>query len=365
MTIVAVDVRVVRVPGVEARWNARLPAFAPHVSFVRVRCDGGVEGYASTWLPGPVHDVVEAVEQFVAPVVVGRSVHERGALWRELNEISYFFGVRAATSAFDIALWDASARSVGLPLWQFLGGARSRVACYASLSPYPTIDDTVDAVQTAVAEGFSAVKLHSVGQADLDIRTCRAVRAAVGDDIALMLDPVNAYRREEALRVGRVLDELGFAWFEAPLPDDDIEGYVALCARIDTPIANGEVRLRGLRDAAELVRRGAVDILRLAGDVQGGLTTLIKGAALAEAHGCRMEPRAYGSTLVQAAHLHHVLGVGNADWFEVPWPRSWLDVAMAGRLTTEPDGTIVGPAGPGLGVAPDWEEVERLAVAET
>lgn len=365
MKIVDVEVRVVRVPDLELRWNSRLPAFAPQVSFVRLRCEDGIEGCASTWLPGPVHDVVETVSQFVRPVVVGRSLHEREALWRELGQITYFFGGRAATSAVDIALWDAAARAAGLPLWQLLGGSRARVPCYASLSPYPTVDDTVDAVQAAVADGFAAVKLHSVGQAELDIRTCRAVRAAVGDGVELMLDPVNAYRREEARRVGRVLDELGFAWFEAPLPDDDIEGYVALRERIDTPIANGEVRLRGIRDAAELLRRGAVDILRLAGDVQGGLTALGKGAALAEAHGCRMEPRAYGSTLVQAAHLHHVLGVGNADYFEVPWPRSWLDVAMAGRIEPDADGTIVAPPGAGLGVGPDWDEVERLAIAGT
>jgi L-alanine-DL-glutamate epimerase-like enolase superfamily enzyme len=363
--IVDVDVRVVRVPDLELRWNSRLPAFAPHVSFVRVRAEDGVEGCASTWLPGPLHDVVETVTQFVRPVVVGRSLHEREALWRELGQITYFFGGRAAASAVDIALWDASARAVGLPLWQLLGGARSRIACYASLSPYASVDDTVVAVRDAVDAGFSAVKLHSVGGAALDIETCRAARDAVGAEVGLMLDPVNAYRREEALRVGRVLDDLGFAWFEAPLPDDDVDGYVELCRRLDTPVVNGEVRLRGLRDAADLLRRDAVDILRLAGDVQGGLTTLMKGAALAEAHGRRMEPRAYGSTLVQAVHLHQVLGVGNADFFEVPWPRTWLDVAMTGRLEPDVDGTIVAPTGAGLGVVPDWDEVDRLTVAGT
>ena len=90
------------------------------------------------------------------------------------------------------------------------------------------------------------------------------------------------------------------------------------------PIANGEVRVRGLRDYAELVRRGAVDIVRCAADVQGGITTLRKAGALAESFSRRLEPRSYGTTLVQAAHLHWSLSVANCALFEVPEPKGWL-----------------------------------------
>jgi L-alanine-DL-glutamate epimerase-like enolase superfamily enzyme len=208
-------------------------------------------------------------------------------------------------------------------------------------------------------------KLHTFDIPSRDIESCRAMRAAVGPDFALMLDPVNSYDRQGALRVGRVLDELEFEWFEAPLPDDDIEGYVELCRALDVAIANGEVRVRGLRDYAELVRQGAVDIVRCAADVQGGITTLRKAGALAEAFSRRLEPRAYGTTLVQAAHLHWSLSVANCAFFEVPEPKGWLDFGMATTLEPGADGHVQAPNAPGLGIAIDWDVIDNATVLAT
>jgi L-alanine-DL-glutamate epimerase-like enolase superfamily enzyme len=176
------------------------------------------------------------------------------------------------------------------------------------------------------------------------------------------LDPVNGYVFDDALRVGRVLDELRFAWFEAPLPDDDVSGYAELCRRLDVPVANGEVRIRSLREYGELLQRGAVDVVRCAADVQGGLTALRKVGALAEAFARPLEPRSYGSTLVQAAHLHWCLSVANCRFFEVPEPKGWLDFGMRTTIAPSTDGMVSAPAGSGLGVEVDWDEVDDATV---
>jgi len=360
--ITTVEVRVVVVPDVRLKWNDQLPEFEPVINLLRVVDAEGREGFASTWLPGGRHEVADAMVQYVRPMVLGRRVTEREALWQSIQHLGYFTSIRSAASAIDIALWDLSAKSVGLPLYQLLGAHRDRIAAYASGLAQPSADAAADAALAAKARGMQGYKLHTFDLPSRDVESCRAMREAVGPDFALILDPVNSYDRQGALRVGRVLDELAFAWFEAPLPDDDIAGYVELCRSLDVPVANGEVRVRGLRDYAELVHRGAVDIVRCAADVQGGLTTLRKAGALAESFSRRLEPRCYGTTLVQAAHLHWSLSVANCSFFEVPEPKGWLDFGM--KTTIEPgnDGYVGAPTGAGLGITIDWDAIDNATV---
>ena len=241
-------------------------------------------------------------------------------------------------------MWDLAAKSVDLPLYQLLGAHRHRIEAYASGLAQPIGPTRPRPARARQGAGMHGYKLHTFGVPARDIDACRAMRAAVGDDFALILDPVNSYDRQGALRVGRVLDELGFEWFEAPLPDDDVEGYVELCRTLDVPIANGEVRVRGLRDYAELVRQGAVDIVRVAADVQGGLTMLRKAGALAEASSRRLEPRCYGTTLVQAAHLHWASAWPTAGSSKCPNPRAGSTSAW--RRRSNPTPTATSRAGP-------------------
>ena len=111
--------------------------------------------------------------------------------------------------------------------------------------------------------------------------------------------------------------------------------------------------------------------MRVAADVQGGLTVLRKAGALAEASSRRLEPRAYGTTLVQAAHLHWALSVANCRFFEVPDPKGYLDFGMSTIIEPGPDGCVTAPPGPsgkpaaGLGIAIDWDAVDDATVLVT
>lgn len=362
MRITGIDVRVVAVPDVRLRWSEQLPDLEPTISLVRVVGEDGLEGYGSTWLPGPRHEVSDAVTQFLRPQLVGRDVTERESLWQAFQKLAYFVSVRAAVSVVDIALWDLAAKAAGLPLYRLLGAARDAMPAYASVPPHAGAEDAVRAALACRQAGFRGFKLHSFGDPRRDIEACEALRSATGAEFALMLDPVNGYTFEDALVVGRTLDRLGFTWFEAPLPDDDVSGYAELRRRLDVPIANGELRLRGVRDYGELLQRDAVDIVRCAGDVQGGITALRKVGALAECFGRRLEPRSYGSTLIQAAHLHWCLSAANCAFFEVPEPKGWLDFGMATHLEPDATGLVHAPDAPGLGVAIDWDVVDGATV---
>ncbi len=360
--IVTVETRVVRLPGDPVKWNDQLPAFDPIMNLLRVVDADGREGHASTWLPGGFHEVSDAIAQFLRPVVLGRPATHREQIWHIGHDIGYFTSIRSALSALDIALWDLAAKAVELPLVDLLGRQRSHIPCYASALPHASADAAATSALAARERGLHGFKLHTFNRPDADIDACRALRAAVGAGFALILDPVNSYGRADALRVGRVLDELHFAWFEAPLPDDDIEGYTALARALDVPIANGEVRVRSLRDYAELIRNGAIDIVRCAADVQGGLTVLRKASSLAEAFGRRLEPRSYGTTLVQAAHLHWALSVANCEYFEVPVPKGLLDFGMTTVIEPDNEGWVRAPAGPGLGISIDWAPIDNATI---
>jgi len=168
------------------------------------------------------------------------------------------------------------------------------------------------------AEGFTAFKLHAWGDARRDIEVCRAVHAAVGGSMDLMLDPVNAYNRREVFEVG---------------------GAPYLIAQ-------------------------AVDSERAIGDWVGGISAMRKTAHLCEAFGINYEPHSYGSTLIQAAHFHVMLSVHNCELVELLVPTGILDMGMKDTLRVGPDGYVPAPTKPGLGYEIDEDEIDNLTERE-
>ena len=122
-----------------------------------------------------------------------------------------------------------------------------------------------------------------------DIETCRLVREAVGPDYVLMYDPWGTYHSlEEALKVGRVLEELDFYWYEHPMPEYRVESYVRLARELRIPILSPEIAAGGVFTRAEWILRGASDMSRI--DVnRGGITGARKTAIVCEAYGLRCE----------------------------------------------------------------------------
>ena len=124
-----------------------------------------------------------------------------------------------------------------MPLYQFLGGA-----ALEDPSPMPARHCCIPtrAISTTsrerIEEGYRAIKFHCWCNPALDLPMCEAVRAHFGDGLSLMLDVEQRYDLRSALRVGRRIAELGFEWFEAPLPDTNIEGYRQLKRETGVPI---------------------------------------------------------------------------------------------------------------------------------
>jgi L-alanine-DL-glutamate epimerase-like enolase superfamily enzyme len=183
-------------------------------------------------------------------------------------------------SVIDLALWDLAGRLAGLPVHKLLGGARDKVKTYAStFNNLGMPEDYAAYALECKRRGYTAYKIHShyywdpatrqfapprPSHIDWDIKTCRAVREAVGDDMVLMYDPwgtCNTYA--DALRVGRVLEELDFCWYEHPMPEHRVEPYIKLAEQLTIPICSPEIAEGGLFTRADWILRRASDISRI------------------------------------------------------------------------------------------------------
>lgn len=346
------------------QWKEEIPPRRMSLTALRIDTDEGVSGEATAWLPGPAREVADTVAEYIRSVLIGRSVNDREAIWHEMMAFSHSTISPKAASTTDIALWDLAGKQAGLPVYQLLGAYRHSIRAYASTVSYPNVQDYVDVALECQRLGFTAFKTHAFGLPDEDLEVCRAVREAVGPGVDLMHDPVNAYNFIDALRVGRGLQELDFTWYEAPIRDEDIHGYVQLCQALDIPIAGAESLIRGIWDFARYLEHQAVDIVRCIGDAMGGITAMRKVGALCEAYNRRMEPHSYGSTSVQAAHLHYMLSARNCEYFEMPYPVGVLDFGMKSGIVLNPDGTVSAPTAPGLGFDVDWDVIDDGTVYE-
>jgi L-alanine-DL-glutamate epimerase-like enolase superfamily enzyme len=305
--------------------------------------------------------------RFARRVLTGKSALDRPQFTSQWVPPKRRRGQSSYASAIDNCLWDIAGKAVGLPVYKILGAYRERVLAYASSQHLKTLDDFVTSAVKCKAEGFKAYKIHPPevpphGGSDykLDIEISRAIRKAVGDDFMLLMDPVGVYSRQEAMEVGRVMDELKFVAYEDPIPTTDIDGYVELARALDVPIHAGEF-IFSIYDYAEYIRRGAVDVLRFIVDNIGGITGGMKVAALAECFGMECAPHNWGDTLDHAVHFHCELAMPNNVFFEMTVPQGAYDRPyMKDRIRIAKDGYVYAPTKPGLGYEIDRNVLDNI-----
>jgi L-alanine-DL-glutamate epimerase-like enolase superfamily enzyme len=177
------------------------------------------------------------------------------------------------------------------------------------------------------------------------------VRAAVGDGFEIMVDANQCFTLSEALRRAPRYAELGIAWFEEPLPADDIAGHARLAAASEVPIAVGE-SLYSPSQFAAYVQQGAASILQPDVARIGGITPWLKVAHMAECHNLMVAPH-----FLMELHVSLTAAVPSAAWVEyIPQ----LDSVASSRMAIA-DGHAVAPDTPGLGIEWLWHEIERRA----
>ena len=329
------------------------------LGLVRIITDEGVEGHAflgSSY--GPADLDGPALVRVLKPVLVGRDPLDRESLNRDLWARVRTSGVRTI-GALDVALWDLAGKVCGMPVHRLLGTCRHRVPAYASSQVLDATEAYVEQARAFKAANWAAYKIHPPQDWREGITLCEAVRKGVGDDYMLMLDATWGYSYEQALRVGRAIEALGFRWYEDPLADQDIYNYVKLRAKLDIPIMATEYPIAGFDAYAPWIMQQATDYLRGDVAVKGGITTLVKAAHLAEAFGMNFEVHHGGNSLNNVANLHVIAAIRNCELFEVLLPDGAQKFGLVEDITVDRDGMVQVPNGPGLGAEIDFDLIKR------
>jgi L-alanine-DL-glutamate epimerase-like enolase superfamily enzyme len=213
-------------------WFAPRSIPAGHVPYwefplTTLHTDEGIDGYTMDYGPlGQGRGSAYAVHDIFYHDLVGYDPLNHEEIWQRLRRKQrhlYNF-TETIWSNLDVALWDIKGKVAGLPIAVLLGKFRDRVPLYSTCPPQTiaTIEETGSEILRKKAEGYSGVKLQLSGGSKLDIPRLRRAREAAGPDFPLMLDSSAVLSFEDALKIGYELDELGFEWFEEPLPDDHI-----------------------------------------------------------------------------------------------------------------------------------------------
>ncbi|RMF89509.1 MAG: mandelate racemase [Nitrospinota bacterium] len=326
---------------------------------VTVHTDAGIEGHAFLGSSNQGADeLVGPLMTQLKPMLIGRNPLDIGALWQEMWRRHRLVSLRAI-GAVDVALWDVAGKAAGLPIHRLLGTCKHQVPAYASSAWLPTPEAYAEEAQHFRSLGWTAYKVHPHGTPQEDIEICRAIRRAVGDEMVLMLDAMWAYSYEDAVRVGRAIEELNYFWYEDPLPEEDIYNYIKLRQKLDIPLLCTEYAPGGLYAMAQWVHQQATDILRGDVAVVGGITPLVRIAHLAEAFHMKCELHHGGNSLNNVANLHVTMAIPNCDYYEV-FPASGANkYGLVQDIEVDDKGMVYAPEGPGLGYEIDWDLVRR------
>jgi predicted outer membrane repeat protein len=353
--------KITRVEAFQVNWA---PADKPsqRSAFVRVHTDTDLTGIgeASPMQGGKAS--LGMVAHDIAPMLLGRDPLDHAVLLDQAMHTLVKLGpegaLTGALAALDIALWDLKGKLTNLPIYKLIGGAwKTALPFYASIGGNGDrdVDAVVRAVEARLRDKPAAVKIRfdnnrTTLDTDIpgDIAKARAVRNLVGEAFPLAFDANNCYTSGGAIRVGRALEDLGFWWFEEPVQHYHVRAMGEVARALDITVSAGEqtYTLAALADLIEAgVRMVQPDIVKM-----GGITGLLRCAALAQAHGVELVPHQTQPMIGHMANLHVV-----ASLLQGTKPAEWNDPstrthAVFDNPPVPADGLFHLPAGPGLGL---------------
>jgi predicted outer membrane repeat protein len=343
-------------------------------AFVRVHTDDGLTGLGEASPMQGGRASLGMVVHDIAPMLVGRDPLDHAVLLDQAMHTLVKLGpegaLTGALAALDIALWDLKGKLTGLPVYKLIGGAwRTALPFYASIGGNGDrdVDAVVRGVEARLRDRPAAVKIRfdnnrTALDSDIpgDIAKARAVRKLVGDGFPLAFDANNCYTSGGAIRVGRALEELGYWWFEEPVQHYHVRAMGEVARKLDITVSAGE-QTYTLAALADLISAGVrmvqPDIVKM-----GGITGLLRCAALAHAHGVELVPHQTQPMIGHMANLHVVAsllqGVKPAEWND-PSTRTH---AIFDNPPVPVEGLFQLPSGPGLGLVVNEEALAARRV---
>jgi L-alanine-DL-glutamate epimerase-like enolase superfamily enzyme len=304
--------------------------------------------------------VVAMLRDHVVAGLLGADARNVEQIWQRMRAGTRATTVGAITSlamaAVDVALWDLRGKRANEPVWRLAGGAHDRLPLYDTEGGWIHLscEDLVRNAIVAKGAGLRGVKVK-VGKPSIveDAERLAAVRDAVGPAFEIMVDANQCFTGAEATRRAHAFESLGIAWFEEPLPADDVAGHVRLARSTSVPIAVGE-SLYSSERFAEYLSTGGAGIVQVDAARVGGITPWLKVAHAAESFNVPVAPH-----FLMELHASLACAVPNGMYVErIPQ----LGSIIRKSLVIE-NGWVRPPESPGIGI--DWnpDAIDDLRVA--
>lgn len=361
---------------------------------VRVRTEGGIEGIGECFVPESLGKGVFAAKHIVdhslKRVVLGQDVLDTEKIWEAMYQgvCCRLYDRRGlaihSVSGVDMAVHDAAAKALGVPVHKMLGGCfRDRIRVYVS-SVWVDLERpgvALEATAKYVERGFTAIKYWGWPGFGFnprrDASLLMEIRRAAGEGVDLMLDLGRPRSVSEGIKVARMIEASGadIYWWEEPLSSsDDADGLARLSASTEVTIAAGESEMTAFA-FRDMILKNEVGLLQPDLSWVGGLTEAKRIAELARLFNVPVVPHNWGTMVNFAASLHLVASMPKGFLCEYPiTPRGQeADVSMTPspmmtELVSNPvvieKGYALVPQGPGLGIELDEEAVRRYARSE-
>jgi galactonate dehydratase len=347
--------------------------YRTNLVLVRVMTDEGIEGLGEATLEGKERAVLGAITE-LSEAVVGLDPTRIASTLYELARDWYWRGgpvIMTALSSFEMALWDISARELGVPVSRLLGGpTRDRVRAYANgwFSGALTADDYAVAARETVKSGFRGLKWDPFENYDLTITSQQldrtltqvdAVRSAVGPDVELFIEGHGRFDVRHAIKIANEIAQFNPVWFEEPCPPDNLDALVEVRRASPVPIAAGE-RWYGRQGFVPALARQAVDFVQPDVTHAGGISELVFISTLAATSYVGFAPHNPSGPVSTAATLQLGATLPNFRYLEImATDVPWRPEITNERLELTMEGDILIPTGDGLGIELDLEAIAR------
>lgn len=338
---------------------------------VRIRTKGGLVGYGEAHHARSAGSIAHLINHTLRPLLIGSDAAAVTDVWDRVYRLqikTHGMGAAAviALSGIDLALWDIRGKAVGWPLYKLLGGSNRPIPTYAGGVSLGWIDPTalVEEVAAAVAINYNAVKLRVGDTLAKDLSRVRTVRKAFGDDLTIMVDANTNYSLEQALAISPHLQELGVLWLEEPFAPHETASYAALAGR-GVAVATGENHYTRF-EFANLLDGQDIHIWQPDISKTGGITEMLRIAALGAARGRRISPHTSTTGLNMAATIHVLASIENGQYFEgdISEPNPYRTVFTSTPYEVGIGSTVRPSEKPGIGVEVDEDFIARHPVQD-
>ncbi|HET8563213.1 MAG TPA: mandelate racemase/muconate lactonizing enzyme family protein [Candidatus Binatia bacterium] len=364
MKIERIQSQVVRLPADEPLAGG--PAFGgPFREFVtlQIETDAGIEGIGVTFFGAALTATLKVAVDQLGALIIGEDPLRVEALGRKLHDSAAGSGpggiFTLAFSAIDTALWDIKGKALGQPLAMLLGGLRERVPTYASgaLMRTFTLAHVVKAASLLVEKGFRQMKMQLAlpGETLLEreVERAKLIRQAIGAEVDLMCDINQRWSVNQAIQIGRRLEEIHLYWLEDVTAHDDYMGLARVAEALVTPVAGGEY-VYGITPFRHMLEARSVDIVMIDLLRVGGIANWMKVAGMAEAFNVPVV-----SHLFPEIHVHLMAAIPNGLTVEyMPW-----SLRLFEEVPVPVKGELAVPSKPGLGLSFDRDIIKRYGIA--